>query len=254
MSIAVFATSIGSLLGSSYSTFCTINYCLCRFQPSKLSHFIDGRRPVYLIGIPILFISSIGVAVAQSTSQLLFWRFFQAMGSSPALTIGSAVIGDIYKVEQRGTALGVFYAVGLFLIELREVLIFWGVRLFLWDRLSHLCLEVSILSLSCIRLLDEFKFSGFAAHYSSWRMLQIAVGIIVLCSFILMFLFFPETHSFDKSGPNPRPKLINPLRPLGLLRNPNLLFVVCVFILTAWVVADVNADSYWVCDYSLVLW
>lgn len=48
------------------------------------------------------------------------------MGSSPALTIGSAVIGDIYKVEQRGTALGIFYAVGLFPIELQHLLIFLG--------------------------------------------------------------------------------------------------------------------------------
>jgi predicted MFS family arabinose efflux permease len=69
---------------------------------------------------------------------------------------------------------------------------------------------------------------GFAAHYSSWRMLQVAVGFIVLLAFIFMFLYFPETdpHVADKSEPKLRPIWVNPLRPLALLRNPNLLFVV----------------------------
>jgi len=64
-----------------------------------------------MVGIPVLFIASLGVATAQSMPQLLFWRFMQAMGSSPGLTIGTAVIGDIYKLEERGTAMGLFFAV-----------------------------------------------------------------------------------------------------------------------------------------------
>lgn len=64
-----------------------------------------------MVGIPVLFIACFGVATAQSMSQLLFWRFMQAIGSSPGLTIGTAVIGDIYELEERGTALGIFFAV-----------------------------------------------------------------------------------------------------------------------------------------------
>ncbi len=64
-----------------------------------------------MVGIPVLFIACLGVATAQSIPQLLFWRFVQAMGSSPGLTIGTAVIGDIYELEERGTALGIFFAV-----------------------------------------------------------------------------------------------------------------------------------------------
>jgi MFS family permease len=123
VSIAVFATSVGSLLGSSYSTFCTRIYLSVSRSLFDRSA-TDGRRPVYLIGIPVLFISTIGVANSQSTSQLLFWRFCQAMGSSPGLTIGSAVIGDIYKLEERGTALGIFYAVRLLPCQFRELLNF----------------------------------------------------------------------------------------------------------------------------------
>lgn len=64
-----------------------------------------------MVGIPVLFIACLGVATAQSMPQLLVWRFMQAIGSSPGLTIGTAVIGDIYELEERGTALGIFFAV-----------------------------------------------------------------------------------------------------------------------------------------------
>jgi MFS family permease len=41
----------------------------------------------------------------------MFWRFWQAAGASPGLTVGAGVIGDIFIVEERGTALGIFFAV-----------------------------------------------------------------------------------------------------------------------------------------------
>ena len=45
--------------------------------------------------------------------ELLFWRFFQAFGVSGGLAVGAAVIGDIYKLEERGSAMGVFFAVSV---------------------------------------------------------------------------------------------------------------------------------------------
>ena len=46
-----------------------------------------------------------------SVPQLLFWRVVQAFGASCGLSVGMGVIGDIYKLEERGTASGVFFAV-----------------------------------------------------------------------------------------------------------------------------------------------
>ncbi len=57
--------------------------------------------------------ASLGVAVSQTIPQLLLWRFLQSVGASPGLIIGSAVIGDIYKLDERGTAMGVFFAITL---------------------------------------------------------------------------------------------------------------------------------------------
>lgn len=46
----------------------------------------------------------------------MIWRFLQALGSSPGLSVGAGVIGDIYKLEERGTAMGIFFAVGAMLL------------------------------------------------------------------------------------------------------------------------------------------
>jgi MFS family permease len=46
---------------------------------------------------------------------LFFFRVFQAAGASPGFSIGAGVIGDIYKLEERGTAIGIFLAVSFVL-------------------------------------------------------------------------------------------------------------------------------------------
>ena len=71
----------------------------------------DGRRPVYLYALPVLVVGSLGVSLATNIPVLLFWRFLQSLGASPGLVLGAGVIGDIYKLEERGRAMTVFFAV-----------------------------------------------------------------------------------------------------------------------------------------------
>ena len=77
-----------------------------------LTNVTDGRRPVYIYTLPILVFGSLGVATASSISGLLIWRFLQAFGASPGYVLGAGVIGDIYRLEERGRAMGIFFAVG----------------------------------------------------------------------------------------------------------------------------------------------
>jgi MFS family permease len=80
------------------------------------SHFIDGRRPIYLFSLPTLCIGSIGVAFSHSIPTLLFWRILQAFGCSSGMSVGASVIGDIYRLEHRGTAMGIFFGVSHFVL------------------------------------------------------------------------------------------------------------------------------------------
>jgi MFS family permease len=71
---------------------------------------VDGRRMMYLCGMPFLCIGSCGVAMSTSLRGLLFWRFVQTFGCSGGVTSGADVIGDIYKLEEQGTGVGIFFA------------------------------------------------------------------------------------------------------------------------------------------------
>ena len=64
--------------------------------------------------MPLLFLGSLGVASSRTISQLLLWRFIQSIGASPGLSVGAGVIGDIYKLEERGQAMGIFISVRYF--------------------------------------------------------------------------------------------------------------------------------------------
>lgn len=83
------------------------------FNTSAWTHCssADGRRPIYLASLPFFTLGSLGVAQARSIPEIMIWRFVQAFGAGGGLSVGAGVIGDIYRLEERGGAMGVFFAV-----------------------------------------------------------------------------------------------------------------------------------------------
>jgi MFS family permease len=67
---------------------------------------LDRRRPIYLYNsiLPVFVIGSAGLVAAQNirVPSLLPWRFLQSMGSSLGPSLGAAVIGDTFKLEEGG--------------------------------------------------------------------------------------------------------------------------------------------------------
>lgn len=182
VSISVLTSAIGTLCWATYSGF-------------------YGRRRIYLIGLPFVTIGSFGVGASKTVTSLMCWRVAQAFGASGGLSLGAGVIGDIYKLEERGTAMGVFFSAVLLGPALAPVA------------------------------------GGFAAHYASWRIMQHALGIAGLLMFVSMYLWFPETSHPGSTGlekqqlaitSEQRKKLggtvvlLNPLSCLKLMRSPNL--------------------------------
>lgn len=113
VSVSIIGASLGSLIASSYSTFCESNVFQCHFSYLFISRLelLDGRRPIYLKFLPLLVLASVAVAAARTVAELMVWRVVQALGAAPAFSVGAGVIGDIYKLEERGEAMGVFFAV-----------------------------------------------------------------------------------------------------------------------------------------------
>ncbi|KAF9554259.1 MFS general substrate transporter [Agrocybe pediades] len=183
VSLSAFAASLGGLIGGSYSTF-------------------YGRRYTYTYSLPVMVIGSIGSATAPTIYWLLFWRFLQSLGASPGMVLGAGVIGDIYKLEERGRGMAMFLA-----------------AILLGPTLAPLVGGLG------------------AAHWSSgWRTVQAVLGLAGAIIFFIVYFFFPETSHpgtrgidklrVDHSSNAPVGFVfINPLRPMLLLRSPNLLLI-----------------------------
>ncbi|KAG2128833.1 major facilitator superfamily domain-containing protein [Suillus cothurnatus] len=176
-SLSILASAIGALVWTAYSSF-------------------YGRQSIYLWGMPFLCVGSCGVALSTSLQSLLFWRFVQTFGCAGALPLGTGVIGDIYKLEERGTIIGVFFGVIL---------------------LGHVVAPF---------------LGGAATQYWSWRNLHYCLAAWGLVEMVLVYLSFPETSHPGTLGIDKVTRRrwihitwVNPLSSLWLLRSPNLFAV-----------------------------
>ncbi|KAI0761486.1 MFS general substrate transporter [Trametes elegans] len=154
-----------------------------------------GRRSIYLWSLPCLCIGSVGVALAYSVPSLMIWRIVQALGASSGLSVGAGAIGDIYRLEERGTAMGIFFG-----------------ACFVGPAIAPVA-------------------GGLATHYVTWRAAQWALFILSVAAYIPMVLWLPETldpetakeKRIDAGGDAEVGFVwLNPFKSLALLRSPNI--------------------------------
>ncbi|KAF8521417.1 major facilitator superfamily domain-containing protein [Hysterangium stoloniferum] len=187
--VYIFVIAIGNLVWAPYASF-------------------YGRQPVYLASLPLIFIGGLLSAAARNVFELVVGRSIQGFGASCVLSVGAATISDIYQLEERGTAMGIFLGTTLLGPPLAPVL------------------------------------GGWLATYASWRMMQLGIAIIGLLAFAFVAIFLPETshpgtrgidkymvESLAKSLSVPHNRThwrfvsLNPFRILLLLKSPVLVFV-----------------------------
>ncbi|TRM59633.1 major facilitator superfamily domain-containing protein [Schizophyllum amplum] len=189
VSVSVLCVALGSMTFSSYST--------CLLAQTGVAQS--------LVGLPLLSVGSFGVAWSHNTTELFCWRVVQALGASPGFSVGSGVVGDIYKLEERGFAMGVFTGAALLGPALAPVA------------------------------------GGWAAHYSSWRHMQEAIGVAGFVTFVIMYFSFAETkhpktkgiekarlRAQEEGRKPPRFVFLNPIGPMALLKSPVMLFTCIV--------------------------
>ncbi len=70
-----------------------------------------GRRTSFLASVVLFGIGSLVVASATDVTVLLVGRAIQGFGAGGIFPVASAVVGDVFPVEQRGRALGLIGAV-----------------------------------------------------------------------------------------------------------------------------------------------
>ena len=96
-----------------------------------------GRRNIYVMDVTLFAIGSIVVALAPSLTVVLIGRGIQGFGSGGIFPVASAVIGDTFPPDKRGSALGLIGAVfglafivgpilGGILLQYGWQMLFWG--------------------------------------------------------------------------------------------------------------------------------
>ena len=66
-----------------------------------------GRKRIYMIGLLVTAITSLGAAMAASIEGILFFRFIQGGASAMTLGTGVAIISSLYPANKRGMAIGI---------------------------------------------------------------------------------------------------------------------------------------------------
>ncbi len=116
-----------------------------------------GRRSIYVLDVVLFAAGSLVVALAQGFPMLLAGRAIQGLGAGGIFPVASAVIGDTFPPEKRGSALGLIGAVfGLaFIIGpiLGGVLLMFGWR---WLFIINLPIAAVVIALS-LRILPTTR-------------------------------------------------------------------------------------------------
>jgi MFS transporter, DHA1 family, multidrug resistance protein len=73
-----------------------------------------GKRRLLLGGMMLLMIASLGIVWAQQFQSVLILRVFQAIGASAGITLGRAVVADVYDKQAVGNLfLAIFPVIGM---------------------------------------------------------------------------------------------------------------------------------------------
>lgn len=71
---------------------------------------VYGRAPVYRICLSLFLLCTVGCAVSNSIGMLVAFRFMAGCLGAAPVAIGGAVVGDLFMVSERGTAMSIYQA------------------------------------------------------------------------------------------------------------------------------------------------
>src|SRR6202011_5242593 len=72
---------------------------------------ILGRKPVLIAGVVLLLIGSLLCGFAWSMASLIAFRMVQGLGAGAIAPVTMTVVGDLYRLEERGRAQGMMGSV-----------------------------------------------------------------------------------------------------------------------------------------------
>jgi EmrB/QacA subfamily drug resistance transporter len=105
---------VGQLGGFTYYSWVFAAFLLAQSTTTviygKLSDLF-GRKPTLIVGITLLLLGSLLCGFAWSMTSLVAFRLLQGLGAGAIYPITATVIGDLYKLEERGRVQGLMASV-----------------------------------------------------------------------------------------------------------------------------------------------
>ncbi|ORY01798.1 MFS general substrate transporter [Basidiobolus meristosporus CBS 931.73] len=151
-----------------------------------------GRRIVYILSTALFIVASVLCAISKNIGMFIVMRILQSSGSSAAMAVGAGSISDMFYLEERGTAMGLFFIGPL------------------------------------VGPITGSMIGGVINEYLGWQwifwFLTILSGVILTVSLLLL----PETYALrlNKNLESPaKHGFPNPFKPLYYLRYPAVILI-----------------------------
>jgi EmrB/QacA subfamily drug resistance transporter len=158
---------------------------------AKLSD-VFGRRAIYVLDVALFALGSLIVALSPALPIMLVGRAVQGLGSGGVFPVASAVIGDTFPPEKRGSALGLIGAV--FGVAFLVGPIVAGIILFFlsWHWLFVINLPIAaIVIVMALRVLPGTR----PAQQRSFDLLGMAILAVLLASMTFGINQFDTAHA-----------------------------------------------------------
>lgn len=184
---------------------------------AKLSD-VFGRRTIYILDVALFAAGSLVVAVSPSLPIMLLGRAIQGFGAGGVFPVASAVIGDAFPPEKRGSALGLIGAV--FGIAFLFGPIIAGIILFVlsWHWLFIINLPIAALVIAlALRVLP-------AARPAQQRRFDL-VGMLILAVILASLTFGINQLDTARLGASLTSLNVWPFLFLGLVLLPVLVLI-----------------------------
>ncbi|MGC8779609.1 MAG: MFS transporter, partial [Anaerolineae bacterium] len=150
---------------------------------AKLSD-MSGRRTIYILDVLLFAAGSLIVALAPGFGVLLVGRALQGLGAGGIFPVASAVIGDTFPPEKRGSALGLIGAVFGLAFLVGPILGGVLLGLFGWRSLFLINLPIalavivlSLITLPATRPAERRPFDGAGMAVLAALLAALAFGI-----------------------------------------------------------------------------
>jgi EmrB/QacA subfamily drug resistance transporter len=174
---------VGELGGLGLMTWLTTAYMLTSTTvvpiAGKLADLI-GRKKVFLTGIIIFIIGSALCGVAQSMSQLIFFRAVQGLGGGVIMPLSMIIIGDIFSGAERAKWQGAFGGVFALASIIGPQVGGWIVDSLNWHWVFYINLPVGVLAFVLIAIgIKKHQATG-PVKFDLFGMFTMIIGVVSL--------------------------------------------------------------------------